>query len=150
MSTASCRDPASSTRSPRNSCRRYAEWWAHCRRHPAGHQLHFDSDDEGTGGVRNPIISTVIYLTGKTPPSRRCVLQVHPPQPLDYLACVPYRYGVQYLVGGGGGGVRIHPWTLCAKLRVVYDGLCCCLHDRAFLLFAAQEAWAGLRWLHLR
>ncbi|PNH06875.1 hypothetical protein TSOC_006722 [Tetrabaena socialis] len=42
---------------------RYAEW-AHCRRHPSGHQLHFDSDDEGEGGVRNPIVSTVIYLTG--------------------------------------------------------------------------------------
>jgi hypothetical protein len=25
--------------------------------------MHFDSDDEGVGGVRNPIISTVIYLT---------------------------------------------------------------------------------------
>ncbi|KAG2486024.1 hypothetical protein HYH03_015337 [Edaphochlamys debaryana] len=43
---------------------RYAEWWAHCRRHPAGHQLHFDSDDEGVGGVRNPIVSCVIYLSG--------------------------------------------------------------------------------------
>ncbi|GBF93433.1 hypothetical protein Rsub_06566 [Raphidocelis subcapitata] len=44
---------------------RYAEWWAHCRRHCSGHQLHFDSDDEGTGGVRNPIISSVAYLESK-------------------------------------------------------------------------------------
>lgn len=26
---------------------RFAEWWAHCRAHSAGHQMHFDSDDEG-------------------------------------------------------------------------------------------------------
>lgn len=66
---------------PCAACRRYAEWWAHCRRHPAGHQLHFDSDDEGAGGVRNPIVSTVVYLTGETPVAtvRRCVLQVHLP-----------------------------------------------------------------------
>ena len=31
-----------------------------------GHQLHFDSDDEGIGGVRNPIISTVVYLQAGT------------------------------------------------------------------------------------
>lgn len=44
---------------------RYAEWWAHCRRHSRGHQLHFDSDNEGEGadGPRHPIISTVVYLT---------------------------------------------------------------------------------------
>jgi hypothetical protein len=46
---------------------RYAELWAHCRRHPSGHQLHFDSDDEGSGGVRNPIISTVLYLAAEPP-----------------------------------------------------------------------------------
>mmetsp|Transcript_32864 Transcript_32864/g.73841 ORF Transcript_32864/g.73841 Transcript_32864/m.73841 type:complete len:433 (-) Transcript_32864:810-2108(-) len=40
-----------------------AEWWAHCRPHPSGHQLHFDSDDEGIGGVRNPIVTTVTYLS---------------------------------------------------------------------------------------
>jgi len=39
-----------------------AEWWCHSRPHSSGHQLHFDSDDEGRGGVRNPIISTVTYL----------------------------------------------------------------------------------------
>lgn len=39
------------------------EMWAHNRPHASGHQLHFDSDDEGRGGVRNPIISTILYLT---------------------------------------------------------------------------------------
>jgi len=29
-----------------------------------GHQLHFDSDNEGCGGVRNPIVSTVICVEG--------------------------------------------------------------------------------------
>lgn len=39
------------------------EMWAHNRPHASGHQMHFDSDDEGRGGVRNPIISTIIYIT---------------------------------------------------------------------------------------
>jgi len=26
--------------------------------------MHFDSDDEGRGGIRNPIVSGVVYLTG--------------------------------------------------------------------------------------
>jgi hypothetical protein len=30
---------------------KYVEWWAHCRPHCSGHQMHFDSDDEGRGGV---------------------------------------------------------------------------------------------------
>ena len=42
---------------------RYVEMWAHNRPHASGHQLHFDSDDEGKGGVRNPIISTIMYLS---------------------------------------------------------------------------------------
>eukprot|EP00984_Skeletonema_dohrnii_P008862 scaffold3303_cov93-Skeletonema_dohrnii-CCMP3373.AAC.2 len=41
---------------------RYVEMWAHNRPHASGHQLHFDSDDEGRGGVRNPIISTILYI----------------------------------------------------------------------------------------
>lgn len=42
-----------------------AEWWAHCRPHAAGHQMHFDSDDEGKGGViRHPICSAVVFVTG--------------------------------------------------------------------------------------
>mmetsp|Transcript_36840 Transcript_36840/g.42413 ORF Transcript_36840/g.42413 Transcript_36840/m.42413 type:complete len:510 (-) Transcript_36840:31-1560(-) len=43
---------------------RYVELWAHNRPHASGHQLHFDSDDEGRGGVpRHPIVSTVLYLS---------------------------------------------------------------------------------------
>ena len=42
---------------------KYVEMWAHNRPHASGHQLHFDSDDEGRGGVRNPIISTILYIT---------------------------------------------------------------------------------------
>jgi hypothetical protein len=41
----------------------YAELWAHNRPHPSGHQMHFDSDDEGRLGVRNPIASSVLFLT---------------------------------------------------------------------------------------
>lgn len=42
-----------------------AEWWAHCRPHSSGHQMHFDSDDEGSGGfVKHPICSAVVYVTG--------------------------------------------------------------------------------------
>ena len=43
---------------------RYVEWWAHCRPHGVGHQVHFDSDNEGSGGVRNPLVSSAFYLTG--------------------------------------------------------------------------------------
>lgn len=43
-----------------------AEWWAHCRPHSSGHQLHFDSDDEGRRGVRNPVCSTVTNLSTHT------------------------------------------------------------------------------------
>jgi hypothetical protein len=42
---------------------RYVELWAHNRPHACGHQMHFDSDNEGKGGVRNPIISTILYLS---------------------------------------------------------------------------------------
>ena len=41
----------------------FVEMWAHNRPHASGHQMHFDSDDEGRGGVRNPIISTILYIT---------------------------------------------------------------------------------------
>lgn len=41
-----------------------AEIWAHNRPHATGHQLHFDSDNEGcTEIVRNPIVSCVLYLS---------------------------------------------------------------------------------------
>ena len=43
---------------------RYVELWGHNRPHASGHQLHFDSDDEGRGGeIRNPVCSTILYLT---------------------------------------------------------------------------------------
>lgn len=43
---------------------RFVEMWAHNRPHASGHQLHFDSDDEGRGGkIRNPICSTILYLS---------------------------------------------------------------------------------------
>jgi hypothetical protein len=40
------------------------------------HQMHFDSEDEGetTGGVRHPIVSTVLYLTA-TPVRSGCLCQ---------------------------------------------------------------------------
>jgi len=42
----------------------YAEVWAHHRPHCSGHQLHFDSDNEGCGGdVKHPTISSILYLT---------------------------------------------------------------------------------------
>ena len=42
------------------------EMWAHNRPHPSGHQFHFDSDNEGRGGIiRNPIVSTVLYITAE-------------------------------------------------------------------------------------
>mmetsp|Transcript_25399 Transcript_25399/g.53113 ORF Transcript_25399/g.53113 Transcript_25399/m.53113 type:complete len:443 (-) Transcript_25399:2-1330(-) len=43
----------------------FVELWAHNRPHASGHQMHFDSDDEGRGGIRNPIISTIIYITAE-------------------------------------------------------------------------------------
>jgi hypothetical protein len=41
----------------------HVEMWAHNRPHASGHQMHFDSDDEGRGAVRNPIVSTILYIT---------------------------------------------------------------------------------------
>jgi len=41
---------------------KFAEWWAHCRPHPCGHQLHYDSDNEGIGGARHPICSLVYFV----------------------------------------------------------------------------------------
>ena len=42
---------------------KYAEWWAHRRPHTHTHQLHFDSDNEGKGGVRNPLANCIIFLS---------------------------------------------------------------------------------------
>lgn len=47
---------------PQAALARRAEWWAHHRSHTMGHQLHCDSDNEGLNTVRNPIVSTVVYL----------------------------------------------------------------------------------------
>ncbi len=54
--------PLLSEKFPKLSNTRYVEMWAHNRPHASGHQLHFDSDDEGRGGIRNPIISTILYI----------------------------------------------------------------------------------------
>jgi len=40
----------------------YAEFWAHNRPHACGHQMHFDSDDEGRNGIRNPLAGSIFYL----------------------------------------------------------------------------------------
>lgn len=40
----------------------HAEWWAHTRPHAFGHQLHYDSDNEGIGGARHPIASNVVFV----------------------------------------------------------------------------------------
>ncbi len=56
------RCPLLSEKFPKLSNTRYVEMWAHNRPHASGHQLHFDSDDEGRGGIRNPIISTILYI----------------------------------------------------------------------------------------
>ena len=42
---------------------KYAEIWAHHRPHCSGHQLHFDSDNEGRGEVKHPLVSSIIYLS---------------------------------------------------------------------------------------
>jgi len=44
----------------------FVELWLHNRPHASGHQMHFDSDNEGRGGVRNPIVSTILYVTADT------------------------------------------------------------------------------------
>jgi hypothetical protein len=57
---------------------RKIEWWAHNRGereqnwalcselrsdHEMGHQLHWDTDAEGAAGVKNPLVSVIIYLS---------------------------------------------------------------------------------------
>lgn len=42
-----------------------AEWWLHSRAHTAGHQLHYDTDEQRLRrghGVHCPAVSTVLYL----------------------------------------------------------------------------------------
>jgi hypothetical protein len=55
--------PELNNKFPKLSQATHVEIWAHNRPHASGHQMHFDSDDEGRGGVRNPIISTILYIT---------------------------------------------------------------------------------------
>lgn len=47
---------------PKLEAARFAEWWAHCRPHHCGHQLHYDSDDEGQGGARHPLVSSAVFV----------------------------------------------------------------------------------------
>ena len=51
---------------PKLSDAKFVELWIHNRPHASGHQLHFDSDNEGIGGVRNPIISTIVYINASS------------------------------------------------------------------------------------
>lgn len=56
--------PQLQTKFPQLAQTHFVELWAHNRPHASGHQLHFDSDDEGRGGdIRNPVCSTILYLT---------------------------------------------------------------------------------------
>jgi hypothetical protein len=42
----------------------HVEMWAHNRPHVTGHQLHFDSDNEGQGDrIRHPVVSCILYLS---------------------------------------------------------------------------------------
>lgn len=54
--------PHLNTKFPALKSATFVEIWAHNRPHASGHQMHFDSDDEGRGGVRNPIMSTILYI----------------------------------------------------------------------------------------
>lgn len=58
-------DTAAHERTPR-ACSWRAEMWAHRRRvgPHCGHQFHFDSADEGRGGIiRNPAFSSILFLS---------------------------------------------------------------------------------------
>jgi hypothetical protein len=39
------------------------ELWAHNRPNPTGHQLHFDSDNEGLGSIRHPMATAILCLS---------------------------------------------------------------------------------------
>jgi hypothetical protein len=45
------------------------ELWAHNRPHATGHQFHWDSDNEGCGAVRHPIVSAILYLSSTGGPT---------------------------------------------------------------------------------
>mmetsp|Transcript_20919 Transcript_20919/g.32068 ORF Transcript_20919/g.32068 Transcript_20919/m.32068 type:complete len:416 (-) Transcript_20919:244-1491(-) len=40
----------------------YVEWWSHRRPRCSGHQLHFDSDDEGQYQLRHPIVTAILFF----------------------------------------------------------------------------------------
>ena len=48
----------------------YMELWAHNRPIVTGHQLHFDSDNEGADAtIRHPLTTSIVYLTGHGGPT---------------------------------------------------------------------------------
>ena len=51
-------------RFPEAAAARFVELWAHNRPHGSGHQLHFDSDDEGRDGIRHPLATSVLVVCG--------------------------------------------------------------------------------------
>eukprot|EP00760_Papus_ankaliazontas_P037389 PhM_4_TR8463/c2_g1_i1/m.47217 len=55
---------AAVTRFPEAADAQYCEMWAHNRPHGTGHQLHFDSDDEGRNGIRNPLCGSIFFVDG--------------------------------------------------------------------------------------
>lgn len=58
-----------------------AEWWAHRRPHPSGHQLHFDTDEarlRSGQGLHTPIVSTVTYLSRRRDVGGPTVVFDHP------------------------------------------------------------------------
>jgi hypothetical protein len=40
----------------------YCELWAHNRPIPTGHQLHYDTDNEGHENIRHPLVTAIVYL----------------------------------------------------------------------------------------
>lgn len=44
---------------------KFCEIWAHNRPHFSGHQLHFDSDNEGRDGIRHPL-ATCVYVVSRS------------------------------------------------------------------------------------
>jgi hypothetical protein len=106
----------------------FVEWWCHCRPHCSGHQMHFDSEDEGRGGwgVRYFCLLTQSvrhHCLDWDSPTRRLMCSRHgheeasprggyeyrrcpPPHPLD--RAVPHRRARRWTDAGHGPdpGVR--------------------------------------------
>jgi hypothetical protein len=62
--------------------------WAHCRLHPSGHQLHFDSENEGRGKVRGPCRLQAPALSWAALAAWAAHIPC-PPLPLPLLLLVP-------------------------------------------------------------